>query len=141
RFVAGEFRVDNLCQARHGSEQDVLHARRPSGASGERPDAHPGADGLSVLRFFLPFIAGAAALASACVVGGAPPNLTGVFPPSVGRGQSIVAEANGEFAEWPPQVWISRGGLTAVPDSDKGKLQITAAPDAPPGIAWLRLYN
>ena len=36
RPLARELRLDGLPQARHRSRQDVLHARRPAGASGQR---------------------------------------------------------------------------------------------------------
>ena len=44
RAVARELRLDGLPQARHRPRQDPLHAARPAGAPGQRPDADRGID-------------------------------------------------------------------------------------------------
>jgi hypothetical protein len=71
----------------------------------------------------------------------APPKVNYLFPPGGQRGQTVVATAAGEFSTWPVQVWADRPGLTIEAEKDKGKFKVTIAPDAAPGVVWLRAFN
>jgi hypothetical protein len=71
----------------------------------------------------------------------APPKVNHLFPAGGQCGQTVAVIANGDFSNWPPQVWADRPGLSATCDKDKGKLQITVAADAVPGTYWLRLTD
>jgi hypothetical protein len=89
-----------------------------------------------------------AAIASLCVgmlgcrvAEAKPPTLTSLFPAGAGRGQTVEVTASGTFDHWPPQVWVDRGGITVKCLKEKGKLSVSAAPDAEPGVALLRIYD
>ncbi len=69
------------------------------------------------------------------------PKLDHLFPSGGQRGQTIVVKAEGSFDPWPPTVWVEGRGVSVEPSADKGQLSIQVAPDAPPGVAWIRLYN
>lgn len=71
----------------------------------------------------------------------APPTVTYLFPAGGQRGQTVAATAAGSFAAWPPKCWTNRPGITVSPAEEKGKLSIAIAPDAAPGVYWLRLYD
>lgn len=71
----------------------------------------------------------------------APPNTTGLFPAGGQRGTSVEVTIIGSFDVWPTQVWTNSPNLVAVPGKDKGKLTIKIAPEALPGIYWLRCYD
>lgn len=77
-------------------------------------------------------------LSPLATVDGAPPKLTGLFPPGAARGQKVVVTASGEFGNWPVQWWSDRTGLRAVSAADKGKVEIEVTPEATPGVYWLR---
>ncbi|HEX5446624.1 MAG TPA: PPC domain-containing protein [Pirellulales bacterium] len=49
--------------------------------------------------------------------------------------------AGGNTGGWPAQVWVNRPGVQAAAAEEKGKLSVTVAADAPPGVYWLRIYN
>jgi hypothetical protein len=70
-----------------------------------------------------------------------PPTLTSLFPAGAQRGQKAQVTAGGEFDHWPPCVWVDGAGVDVKAASDKGQLVITVSPDAPPGAAWVRLYD
>ena len=95
-------------------------------AGGQRP---PGAL-LSIAALFI----------SASVLHAAP-KVNYLYPAGAGRGQTVTVTANGDFPKWPVQVWADRPGITVAADSDKGKLKVTVAADAAPGVAWLRVYD
>jgi hypothetical protein len=64
-----------------------------------------------------------------------------LFPPGGQRGQTVVVMAAGDFSTWPVQMWADRPGITVEAEKDKGKFKITIAPDASPGVTWLRAFN
>lgn len=70
----------------------------------------------------------------------APPKVTSLFPVGAGRGQTTVM-ATGDFSKWPVQVWAERPGIKIEAAKDKGKLNVTVADDAEPGICALRFFN
>src|SRR5262245_55328538 len=87
-------------------------------------------------------------LISFCVLGflcgesrSAPPTVTYLYPAGGQRGTKLEVTARGTFERWPVQVWTSDKPLTASAGKDKGKLSISIAADAVPGIHWLRLHD
>jgi hypothetical protein len=85
---------------------------------------------LSVLLFALGSSAGAA-----------PPTLAALFPPGAGRGSTVEVTASGTFERWPVQVWVEGTGVQVKPGREKGKLTVTVAADAIPGVRRLRLFD
>jgi hypothetical protein len=71
----------------------------------------------------------------------APPQAEQFFPPGGQLGQTVEIDVVGKFERWPPQVWVSRAGLTLTPIEKKGKFTAQVAPDATPGACWVRLYD
>jgi hypothetical protein len=71
----------------------------------------------------------------------APPALTHLYPAGAQRGTTVEVTAGGTFDRWPVQVWASDTAITGTATKDKGKLSITVAGDAAPGVCWLRLYD
>lgn len=70
-----------------------------------------------------------------------PPTLSAFFPPGAGRGQSISATMTGTFDHWPVKCWVDGDGLTVEAAKEKGKVQITVAADAVPGLRWVRVHD
>lgn len=71
----------------------------------------------------------------------APPQLKHFFPAGAQVGKSVDIEARGTFESWPMQAWVNRPGVTVTPKEEKGALSVTVAPDAMPGVYWVRLFN
>ncbi|MBL8792644.1 MAG: PPC domain-containing protein [Planctomycetia bacterium] len=71
----------------------------------------------------------------------APPTVNSLYPAGVQRGQTVEVTVAGTFDTWPPQVWCDRKDVEIKPGKEKGKLTVTAAPEAVPGVCWLRLYD
>lgn len=71
----------------------------------------------------------------------APPKVDHFFPAGGQRGQTVAVTATGDFSAWPIQIWADRPGVTATAEKDKGKFSIAIAPDAAPGVVWLRAFN
>lgn len=82
------------------------------------------------------FICGCFSLASA-----APPTLTTLYPAGAQRGTTVAVSAAGAFDKWPVQGWASGHGVTIQAAKDKGKFNVAVAPDAVPGVYWLRAAN
>ena len=75
-------------------------------------------------------------------VAAAPPEVTSLISSGVTRGQTAEVIAGGNLGgTWPAQVWTDNPGLTIEALADRGKLKITAAADARPGLTWLRLIG
>lgn len=70
-----------------------------------------------------------------------PPKVDSCFPAGGQRGQTVIVTVAGDFSTWPVQVWADQPGITATAKKDKGKFSIAIAPDAMPGVIWLRAYN
>lgn len=70
-----------------------------------------------------------------------PPTLTGLFPPGASRGQTVAIEAAGTFDRWPIRAWVDGPGVAIRAEPAKGKLSAVVAPDAAPGLRWIRLYD
>ena len=89
-----------------------------------------------------------AAIASLCVAmlgspvaEAKPPMLTSLFPAGAARGQTVEVTASGTFDHWPPRVWVDRGVITVTCLKEKGKLSVSAAADAEPGVVLVRIYD
>ena len=85
------------------------------------------------ILFCLGFVA--ACSTSVCA---APPAITYLYPAGTQRGTSVEVTMGGAFDPWPPKFWVSDKAITVVAGKDKGKLTVTAAKDAVPGVYWLR---
>lgn len=87
-----------------------------------------------------------AALAATACVGTSrsfakPPTLTDLFPPGAARGQTVAVTAGGTFDHWPARAWIDGRGVEIRAEKEKGKLSVSVAPDAPPGVRWVRIHD
>lgn len=72
----------------------------------------------------------------------APPELTSFHSTGVTRGQMAEVTAGGNLGgTWPVQVWTDNPGMTIEALADRGKLKVTAAADARPGLTWVRLIG
>src|SRR4030095_12161834 len=71
----------------------------------------------------------------------APPEVTALTPSGITRGQTAEIVASGNLPSWALKVWTDCPGLTIEAAADKGKLKVTAAADARPGLCWLRLMG
>jgi hypothetical protein len=71
----------------------------------------------------------------------APPNVTYLYPAGARQGDSVSVTAGGTFERWPVSVWVGGTGVEAKAGKDKGSLTVTVAPDAAPGLRWLRLFD
>lgn len=71
----------------------------------------------------------------------APPTTTGLFPAGGQRGTTVEVTAIGTYDAWPTQVSTSSPLLKVKAGKEKGKLTVTIAADAPPGVYWLRCYD
>ena len=83
----------------------------------------------------------AISLLSAAAGLAAPPKLTSLYPAGAARGASIAITAAGDFSSWPAKIWCDQPGAKFEPEKDKGKLKVSIAADAEPGVAWIRLYD
>jgi len=63
------------------------------------------------------------------------------FPAGVQRGQTVSIEVGGKFAHWPVKLWVDRDDVTAQAAKEKGRLRVTAAAEATPGVVWIRLFD
>ncbi|MFO1096168.1 MAG: PPC domain-containing protein [Planctomycetaceae bacterium] len=70
-----------------------------------------------------------------------PPNPQALFPSGVQRGQSATVKIIGTIGDPAPQFWTSRTELTAQPGAEPGTIALTATPDVPAGVYWVRLFN
>jgi hypothetical protein len=70
-----------------------------------------------------------------------PPSITHIYPAGAKRGTTVEVTVAGTFERWPVKVWTSDKSITATASKDKGKLSLTVAADAVPGVHWLRLHD
>ncbi len=81
-------------------------------------------------------------LLSCSLAAAAPPEVTSFIPTGVSRGQTAEVTAAGNLGgTWPAQVWTDNPGLAIEALADRGKLKVTAAADARPGLTWVRLIG
>jgi hypothetical protein len=71
----------------------------------------------------------------------APPTLKHFVPTGGQVGTEFTITAAGDLPQWPVQAWCDRADVKIVAENDKGKLRVSVANDAPPGMAWVRLFN
>src|SRR4051812_34577592 len=71
----------------------------------------------------------------------APPTLTHFFPAGAQQGSVVEVTAGGTFERWPVQAWADGKGVEVKAAKEKGKLSVSIALDAVPGIYWIRLYD
>lgn len=70
-----------------------------------------------------------------------PPKATALFPAGVQQGQTVAVAVEGTDGAWPVQIWTSDSCVQARVLEEKGKIEVTAAADAVPGVYWLRFFN
>ena len=81
-------------------------------------------------------------LLSTTSLAAAPPEVTTFSPTGVTRGQTAEVTAGGNLGgTWPAQVWTDNPGLTIEALEGRGKLKVTAAAHARPGLTWVRLIG
>jgi len=68
------------------------------------------------------------------------PEVRTLFPAGGQRGTTVEVELAGKQETWPVSAWASTPGLS-FEAGDKGKLKITIAADAEPGLHWVRIYD
>ena len=69
-----------------------------------------------------------------------PPKLTALHPAGLTVDSEATVEALGATV-WPVKAWCSSAAVKIEPLPDKGKLKISATPEAEPGPVLVRLYN
>ena len=69
------------------------------------------------------------------------PEASALFPAGGQRGTTFEITASGTFPNWPVQVWVDRPGVAVTASADKGKFSAAIAPDAAPGVYWLRIHD
>jgi hypothetical protein len=81
-------------------------------------------------------------LSTTSLAAAAPPEVTSFSPTGITRGQTAEVTAGGNLGgTWPAQVWSDNSGLTIEALADRGKLKVTSAADARPGLTWVRLIG
>lgn len=69
------------------------------------------------------------------------PTLTGFFPSGAERGKTTTVTMSGTFDHWPVKCYTDGAGLSLEAAKAKGTLTIHVAPDAEPGVRWVRVYD
>ena len=69
------------------------------------------------------------------------PALEHIHPAAVALGGTNTLNLTGKFADWPPKIWSSSGGLEFTFSTNKGTVEVKAATNAPAGPCLVRLYN
>lgn len=70
------------------------------------------------------------------------PQITLLSPNGLQQGTSAELTLTGKIGTLPVNVWASSPHLAGFELSEKGdKLTLTAAPETPPGVHWIRFYN
>jgi hypothetical protein len=80
-------------------------------------------------------------LALAASASSAPPKVDYFFPAGAQRGTTVEVTVGGDFERWPVQIWCDHQSVHVEPAKASGKLAITVAANAEPGICWIRLYD
>ena len=76
---------------------------------------------------------------SPCIA--APPTVNTLFPAGGQRGTAVSVTADGAFPRWPVQAWVDGKGVDVKPAKETGRLLVTIAADAVPGVYGIRLYD
>jgi len=69
------------------------------------------------------------------------PALEHLFPAGGAPGSTNSVTIFGKFDPWPPKFWTDTEDLSFNATTNKGKVDITIAPDAKPGPRLVRIYN
>ncbi len=69
------------------------------------------------------------------------PEVATLFPAGGQRGTTVEVTLSGKLEQWPVQTWVDEPGLAITAAEEKGKLSIAIAPDAAPGLRWIRVYD
>lgn len=71
----------------------------------------------------------------------APLKFSRIFPSAAQLGTSATITAEGTFPKWPVKVFCDRDDVIVECQSETGKLKVTTSKSAPPGVAWIRVYD
>jgi hypothetical protein len=71
----------------------------------------------------------------------APPALTSLFPAGGQIGTTIELMTSGAIDGWPVSAWASDPSLVVTHTKSNSKFTAAIAPNAKPGIVWIRLHN
>jgi hypothetical protein len=93
---------------------------------------------MTLLRYQAVFIT---LLALSGGAGAAPPTVDALFPAGASVGTKTSITVTGKWDRWPTRVWVDGAGVTAVCDKAAGKLNVSVAPDARPGVYRVRLHD
>src|SRR5687767_1749346 len=78
---------------------------------------------------------------SVSAVAAEPPAIQALFPSGVQAGQTTRVDMIGKPGDLPLQLWSSCLEISGQVADDGKSLTLTATPEAPAGVCWLRLYN
>ena len=70
-----------------------------------------------------------------------PPAIEHLFPAGLARPSTNHVMIAGKLEPWPPRAWVNCPGVTITSETNKGRLQIAVAADAPTGPHLFRLFN
>src|SRR5437762_1999767 len=87
-------------------------------------------------RFALLFL-----LIVACHGSAAPPKVDYLYPAGGQRGSKVEVTVGGTFERWPVQAHVEGKGLAVEVTKTTGKLIVTVAADAEPGVHNIRLFD
>ena len=76
-----------------------------------------------------------------CSLASAQVQLDRFYPPVVIAGGETKILAEGKFPEWPVKVVVDRRDVKLSVGKDSGQFSIQLAPDAAPGIVWVRVFD
>jgi hypothetical protein len=82
-----------------------------------------------------------ALLTASTIALGESPKLDYVFPTGGQRGTQTLLTLGGTFDPWPVKVWLDSPEMTALAETNKGKVTLTISSNAVPGPHLLRVYN
>lgn len=69
------------------------------------------------------------------------PDVKAFVPSGVQRGQTITVKVLGKAGSAPVQAWCNREQVTITVNEKGDELTVTAAPETPAGLCWIRLHN
>jgi hypothetical protein len=69
------------------------------------------------------------------------PDVKSFIPSGVQRGQTVTVKVLGKTGTVPVQAWCDREQVTVAVSEKGDELTVTAAPETPPGLCWIRLHN